>query len=101
MLYLGKIGCIRQSSCVREKLVIFGQKWLYSGNWLYLDKTGCIRANWLSLGCYAVLKGSVIHSDSTVLLWSVIRYSRALLYTVTLQYCSGVLYCTQGLCCTQ
>ena len=48
-----------------------------------------------------VLKGSVLHSDSTVLLWGVIWYSRALLYTMTLQYCSGMLYGTQGLCCTQ
>ena len=35
MVVFGK-GC-----CIREKGVVFGQKWLFSGN------SGCNRANWL------------------------------------------------------
>ena len=83
----GKSGSIRQSCCIREKVVVFdqngcnwgkvvvfGQKLLCSGrsgcfraksyyscinsfnpgNWLYLGKSGRIRAKWLysgKIGC--------------------------------------------------
>ena len=40
-----------QSGCIREKVDVFGEKWLYSGkcgyipsNSLYLGKSGCARA---------------------------------------------------------
>ena len=43
-MYSCKRGCIRskgdvfkRSGCIRAKVVVFGQKWLYSG------KSGCIR----------------------------------------------------------
>ena len=50
--YIREKGDIfRRSGCIRAKVVVFGQKWLYS------DKSGCIRAKvfvfgrkWLSLG---------------------------------------------------
>ena len=38
MVVLGKSGCIR------AKVVVFGQKWLYSG------KSGCIRAKVVVFG---------------------------------------------------
>ena len=44
-LYSGTSGCIRASGFIRDKGVVFGQKWLYSGKvvvfgqkWLYSDK---------------------------------------------------------------
>ena len=52
-----------QSGCNWAKVVVFGQKRLYSGKWLYsgisgcilaillhLGKIGCIRTNWLCSG---------------------------------------------------
>ena len=41
-LYSGESGCIRvkvvvfgQSCCIRASVVVFGQKWLYLGKFLY------------------------------------------------------------------
>ena len=38
-----------KSGCIRVKVVVFGQKWMYSGKvalfgqkWLYSGKSGCI-----------------------------------------------------------
>ena len=36
-LYSGKSGRIREKGCIREKVVVFGQKWLYSGKLVVLD----------------------------------------------------------------
>ena len=51
LLYLGNVFVFGQSGCIREKVVIFKQKWLYSckdfvigKKWLYTGKSGCIRA---------------------------------------------------------
>ena len=51
MLNSGKSGCIR------AKVVVFGQKWLYSdeylciwAKWLYSDKSGFIWAKWFYCG---------------------------------------------------
>ena len=33
-LYLGKVVVFEQSNCFKAKVVVFGQKWLYSGKWL-------------------------------------------------------------------
>ena len=38
-----------QSDCIRIKVVVFGQTWLYSG------KSGCIRADWLYAGKVVVV----------------------------------------------
>ena len=45
---------IGESGCSRAKVVVFLQKWLYSGyhdcigtKWLHFGKSGCIRAKWL------------------------------------------------------
>ena len=67
-LYSGKNVCIRQSSCIWEKVVVLGHKLLCSGKsgcirkkigcilakmvvfglkLLYSGKYGCFRANWL------------------------------------------------------
>ena len=39
-----KVVVIRQSGCIRAKVVVFGKKLLYSG------KSGCVHAKWLYLG---------------------------------------------------
>ena len=57
MVVVRQGGCIRQSSCLRAKvfvfgqsgciraeIVVFGQKRLYSGKWLYSSKSVFIRA---------------------------------------------------------
>ena len=58
---------VEQSGCIRTKVVVFGQEWLYSGKsgcirakvvvfrqsrgirgkWLYSGKSGCSRTKWL------------------------------------------------------
>ena len=57
-MYSGKSGCIRLKVVVFRKVVVFGEKWLYSGKigwlrakvvvfgqkWLCSGKSGCIRA---------------------------------------------------------
>ena len=48
-LYSGKSGCSRQSGCIRAKVVVFGQKWLYSG------KVVVFRQKWL----YSVKSGCI------------------------------------------
>ena len=53
--YSGKSGCIR------EKVVVFGQMWLYSGKkWLYSGKSGCIRAKWLYSGKSGCIRAKVV-----------------------------------------
>ena len=77
-----------KSGCIRTKVVVFGQKWLYSGksgcirsNWLYSDKVvafgqggciwakvvvfgknGCIRAKWLYFGKVVVFGQKMLYS---------------------------------------
>ena len=59
--YFGQSGCIRAkwlySGCIGVKVVVFGQKLLYSNKvvvfgqkWLYLGKSGCIRAKVVVFG---------------------------------------------------
>ena len=43
-LRLGKNGFIRESCCIWAKVVVFGQKWLYSDNAIELGRIGCFRA---------------------------------------------------------
>ena len=43
-MYLGKSGCIR------EKVVVFGQKWLYSGIVVVFRQSGCILAKVVVFG---------------------------------------------------
>ena len=43
-----------QKGCIRAKLVVFGQNWLYSG------KTGCIRAKVVALGQKRLYSGKVV-----------------------------------------
>ena len=40
-MYSGKVVVFGKGCCIREKGVVFGQKWFYSG------KSSCNRANWL------------------------------------------------------
>ena len=47
----------RQGGCIWAKVVVFGQKWLFSlksrcirANWLYSVKRGCIRAKMVVFG---------------------------------------------------
>ena len=56
----GKSGFVRESCCIWVKVVLFGQRWMYSGKvvvigqtWLYsstvvvVGQTSCLRAEWL------------------------------------------------------
>ena len=59
--------CSDRSGCIREKVVVFGKRWLCSGevvvigqNWLYSDKTGFIRAKWFYSGKLVVFGQSSI-----------------------------------------
>ena len=39
-----------KTGCFWQKVVVFGQKWFYSGKMVLLEQSGCIRANWLYAG---------------------------------------------------
>ena len=39
-----------KSACIFAKLVVFGQKWLYSCKVVLLGQSGCTRVNWMYLG---------------------------------------------------
>ena len=41
--------------CIRAKVVIFGKVVLFRKEWLYLGKIGCIRAKWLYPGKVVVV----------------------------------------------
>ena len=50
---------IRQSGCIRAKVVVFGQKMLYSG------KSGCVHAKWLCLGKVVVFGQKLFYSGKS------------------------------------
>ena len=45
-----------QSGCIRSKVVLFEQKWLYSGNVVVFGQRGFIRKQWLC-SCKVVVFG--------------------------------------------
>ena len=70
-MYSGKTGCIR------AKVVVFGQKWLYSGivivigqNWLYSGKSGCNRVKWLHSGKVVVFGQKCLYSGKSVSIYA-------------------------------
>ena len=52
MVVIGQGCCIRadKSGCIRAKVVVFGQKRLYSGKVVVFRQTGCVRAKLLYSG---------------------------------------------------
>ena len=57
-LYSGKSGSICGKEVVFGEMVVFGLTWLYSGNWLYWGKSGCTQARMVVMwkgGCICVL----------------------------------------------
>ena len=50
MVVFGQSGCIRQSPCIRERVVVFGQRGCIRAKWLYSGKSRCVRKNWLKSG---------------------------------------------------
>ena len=44
-----------QSGCVPAKVVLFGQKWLYSVKVVVFGQIGCIRQN----GCFRAINGCI------------------------------------------
>ena len=50
MVVTGENSCVRKKSFYSGKVVVFGQDWLYSEKWLFLRKSGCIRAKVVELG---------------------------------------------------
>ena len=54
------MGVFEQSGCIRAKVVVFGQKWLYTG------KSGFIWAKCLNLGKYGCVRERSLHSGNDV-----------------------------------
>ena len=46
---------LSKTCCIREKEVLFEQKWIYSGKLVVFNKEGSIRENWLFSGKVVVL----------------------------------------------
>ena len=44
MVVIVKSGCIRESCCIRARVVVSAQSGCIQAKWLYLGKSGCIRA---------------------------------------------------------
>ena len=56
-LYSDKSGCIWKGCCIRAKVAVVGQEWLFSGKrvffgqkWFYSGKSGSIRAKVVVFG---------------------------------------------------
>ena len=49
-----------QSGCIRAKVVVFGQKWLYSDKVVVFGQSGCIRARWLFLRKSCCFRAKVV-----------------------------------------
>ena len=73
MVVIGGGGCIRQRLLYLGKVVIFGQKWLYSGKRessgksgcdLYSGKSGCIRAKMVLFGQKWFISGKFLFGQS-------------------------------------
>ena len=57
MIVFRQSGCDpKKIGCIREKVIVFGQKWLYSG------KSCCIRENWLDWGQVSVYGQNWLYS---------------------------------------
>ena len=54
-LYSSKVDVIGQNGCVRAIVVVFRQKWLYSG------KSGCIREKWLYSGKKCCIRAKLLY----------------------------------------
>ena len=61
-MYSGK------TDCIRAKVVVFVQKWLYSGKWLHSDESGCIHAKWFFLAKFVVIGQNWLYSGKVVVL---------------------------------
>ena len=49
-----------QSGCIRAKVVVIGQKWLYSDKVVVFGQSGCIRARWLFLRKSCCFRAKVV-----------------------------------------
>ena len=49
-----------ESGCIGVKVVVFGQKWLYSGRLVIFRKSGCIWERWLYLGKSGFIRAKVV-----------------------------------------
>ena len=49
-LFSGKVVLFEQSGCIRAKVVVFGQGGCIRAKWLYLDKDVCIRLKLVLFG---------------------------------------------------
>ena len=65
-----------QSGCIPAKVVVFGQKWLYSIKGFVFGKSGCILARWFSLGNSCCIRAKVgvfgqkwLYSGKVVVFW--------------------------------
>ena len=53
-MYTGKSGCIQAKVVILGKVVVFGQKWMYSG------KSGCFREKVFVFGQKCLYSGKVV-----------------------------------------
>ena len=55
MVVFVQSGCIRESGSIRAKMVVFGQKWMYSCKVFVILQSRCIREKWLYAGKNVVI----------------------------------------------
>ena len=60
-MYSGNTGFFR------EEVVVFGQKWLYSGKVAVFGQSGCIRAKWWYSGRNGCILAKCLYSAEVVL----------------------------------
>ena len=66
VVFREKAVLLRQSGCIRGKLVVFGENRLYSAKWLYSGKvvvfgqSGSVRAKWLYSGKNGCIQAKMV-----------------------------------------
>ena len=70
------------SGCIMGKVVIFGQRWLYSSKVVVFGQSGCIKAGWMFLiksGCnrekVIIFRQKLLYSDKLFVLGQKCLYS--------------------------
>ena len=73
---MGLKKCFLPLFCIRAKVVVFGQKWLFSGKvvvfghkWLYSIKVVVFGSNWLHSGKVVVSRQKWLCSGKAVVFW--------------------------------
>ena len=64
-LYSGKVVVVGQIGCIREKVVVFGQKCLNSCKIVLFGQSGCIRAKVVLIGQCRCIQEKWLYSGKT------------------------------------